>query len=71
VPNWLDKAEYPTGIIQMRWYRATQHPDPTVMKVPFAEIRTHLPADTPVVDGADRAQRLRRRREGAQLRQLW
>jgi hypothetical protein len=71
VPNWLDKADCPWGIIQMRWYRASDYPDPTVTKVPFAEIRTHLPADTPTVDGAERAERLRRRREGAQLRQLW
>ncbi|MCU0275198.1 MAG: hypothetical protein MUE34_18390, partial [Acidimicrobiales bacterium] len=46
VPNWLDKADYPWGVIQMRWNRASDYPDPTMVKVPFAEIRQHLPADT-------------------------
>ncbi|ONH32621.1 DUF1214 domain-containing protein [Pseudofrankia asymbiotica] len=71
VPNWLDKADYPWGVIQLRWNRASDHPDPTVRKVPFAEIREHLPADTPQVTPAERAAQLRARREGAQLRRIW
>ncbi|MBV8348443.1 MAG: hypothetical protein JOZ49_13175, partial [Mycolicibacterium sp.] len=49
VPNWLDKGDYPWGIIQMRWNQSTDYPDPTIKKVPFTDIRDHLPADTPVV----------------------
>ena len=71
VPNWLDKAHYPWGIIQMRWNRASDHPDPTITKVPFTELRAHLPADTPVVDTEQRREQLRARRVGAQLRQVW
>ncbi|MBX6387766.1 MAG: DUF1214 domain-containing protein [Frankia sp.] len=71
IPNWLDKADYPWGVIQMRWNRASDHPDPTIRKVPFDEIRKHLPADTPVVTPQERAEQLRRRREGAQLRRIW
>jgi hypothetical protein len=71
VPNWLDKADYPWGIIQMRWNRASNYPDPTIKKVPFADIRAHLPADTPVVTPAEREVQLKVRREGAQLRRLW
>ncbi len=71
VPNWLDKGDYPWGMIQMRWNLASDYPDPTITKVPFAELRAHLPADTPVVTPADRAEHLRRRREGAQLRRIW
>jgi hypothetical protein len=71
VPNWLDKAHYPWGIIQLRWNKASDHPDPTVRKVPFSEIRKHLPADTPVVTPAERKEQLRIRREGAQMRILW
>jgi hypothetical protein len=71
VPNWLDKADYPWGIIQMRWNRASDFPDPVIKKVPFAEIRKHLPADTPVVSPEERRRLLRIRREGALLRQLW
>jgi hypothetical protein len=71
VPNWLDKADYPWGVIQMRWNRASDYPDPTMIKVPFAEIRQHLPADTPVVTPEQRREQLRARREAAQLRRIW
>jgi hypothetical protein len=71
VPNWLDKADYPWGVIQMRWNRASDYPDPTITKVPLADVRQHLPADTPVVTPAERQEQLRRRREGAQLRRIW
>jgi hypothetical protein len=71
VPNWLDKADYPWGVIQMRWNRASEYPDPTIKKVPVAEVRRHLPADTPVVTPAERQEQLRTRREGAQLRSIW
>jgi hypothetical protein len=71
VPNWLDKADHPWGIIQMRINQATSYPDPTIVKVPFADVRAHLPTDTPVVTADERAEQLRRRREGAQLRRIW
>jgi hypothetical protein len=71
VPNWLDKGDYPWGVIQMRWNHANEYPDPTIKKVPFAELREHLPADTPVVTPAEREEQLRIRREGAQLRRIW
>jgi hypothetical protein len=71
VPNWLDKADYPWGVIQMRWNHASDYPDPTMKKVPFAELRAHLPTDTPVVTAGEREEQLRRRREAAQLRRIW
>jgi uncharacterized protein DUF1214 len=71
VPNWLDKGDYPWGVIQMRWNRASDYPDPTIKKVLVAEVRDHLPADTPVVSPEQRRESLRARREGAQLRRIW
>ncbi len=71
VLNWLDKANYPWGVIQMRWNKASDHPDPTIQKVSFSEVRKHLPTDTPVVTKAQRKEQLRVRREGAQMRNLW
>jgi hypothetical protein len=71
VPNWLDKADYPWGIIQMRFFRADSYPTPTIVKVPFDEVRDHLPNDTPVVTPEERRAQLRARREAAQLRRLW
>jgi hypothetical protein len=71
VPNWLDKADFPWGIIQMRLNHASEFPEATVTKVAVAEVRRHLPDDTSVVTPAERRDRLRVRREGAQLRQIW
>jgi hypothetical protein len=71
VHNWLDKADFPWGIIQMRLYRASDFPEATVTRVPVAEVRKHLPADTALVTPAERAEQLRGRREGAQLRRIW
>jgi hypothetical protein len=55
----------------MRWNHATDYPDPTIKKVPFTDIRDHLPSDTPVVTPEQRKEQLRTRREGAQLRRIW
>jgi len=71
VPNWLDKADFPWGIIQMRFNRASDLPEATVTKVPVGAVREHLPEDTPVVTPLERAEQLRTRRAGAQLRRIW
>ncbi|MDT3439250.1 MULTISPECIES: DUF1214 domain-containing protein [unclassified Pseudofrankia] len=71
VHNWLDKADFPWGILQARFYRANEYPEATVTKVPVTDVRKHLPPDTAPVTPAERAQQLRIRREGAQLRRIW
>jgi len=71
VPNWLDKADYPWGVIQMRVNLASDFPEPSIAKVRFNDVGKHLPEDTPVVAPAERRERLRLRREGAQLRRIW
>ena len=69
--NWLDKADWPWGILQARFYRSNDFPEATVTKVPVADVMQHLPADTRVVTPAEREVQLRTRREGAQLRRIW
>jgi hypothetical protein len=71
VHNWLDKADNPWGIIQMRWNRPSDAPDPQVTRVKLADVLKHLPAGTKVLTPAERKAQLRARREGAQFRQLW
>jgi hypothetical protein len=71
VPNWLETAGEPWGIIQMRWNHASDHPEPRVTKVPFSSVRDHLPADTPIVSPAERKEALQRRWEEAQFRRWW
>lgn len=71
VPNWLDKASNPCGIIQYRLNRADEIPEPTMVRVPLSEVRNHLPADTPVVSPEQRRESLLRRAEAAQMRIYW
>ena len=71
VHNWLDKADFPWGILQARFYRANHYPDATVTRIPVTDVLKHLPPDTALVTPAERAQQLRIRREGAQLRRIW
>lgn len=69
--NWLDKAGYPWGIIQMRLYQANEHPETTVTKVKVDDVARYLPPKTRFVSPAERAAQLAARREAAQLRQIW
>jgi hypothetical protein len=71
VINWLDKADNAWGIIQMRFNKASDSPVPTAIKCKVADVRRHLPADTPVIDAEQRRKLLAERREGAQLRRFW
>ena len=71
VPNWLDTGGEAWGIIQMRWNRCADAPEPVVRKVALKDVRKSMPADTPVITPAQRKEELRARREAAQLRQLW
>ena len=71
VHNWLDKADWPWGILQARFYRANEYPEATVTKVPVSDVLQHLPAGTSVLSGEERAEQLRHRRIGAQFRRIW
>ena len=71
VHNWLDKADWPWGILQARFYRADEYPEATVTRVPVADVLDHLPSGTRKVSPDERVAQLRHRREGAQLRHIW
>jgi len=71
VPNWLDTAGYKQGTIYGRWYDCDSCPTPTLKRVKFAELRDHLPADTPVVTPEERARELADRVRGCQRRRRW
>lgn len=71
VPNWLDTAGHPLGVIQGRWTGCNSHPVPSTQKVPVAEVRAHLPAGTPVVTAAKREQLIRDRRAAFLQRVRW
>jgi hypothetical protein len=64
VPNWIDTTGHPEGIMAPRWaYSETppaeQWPVVTAKKVPFSEIRRHLPAATRSISPAERREQIR------------
>ncbi len=71
VPNWLDPAGFKEGTIFGRWYGCDSSPTPTIKRVPLAQLREHLPADTPVVTPEERAEELRQRVLACQRRRRW
>ncbi len=71
VPNWLDPAGYREGGIYGRWFDCDTNPTPIIKRVPLAELRNHLPADTPVVTPEQRKEELRRRVRACQRRRRW
>jgi len=71
VPNWLDTGGYQRGAIQVRWNNCSAAPNPVATKVKLADLRRHIPADTPVVSPAERETVLRERRWAAQMRRRW
>ena len=71
VPNWLDTAGYPKGLIQGRWADCDASPTPMVRKVALADVRKLLPPETPVVSTEQRDRLIRDRRMSLQERPLW
>lgn len=59
VANWIDAQQPGMGLAQWRYYRTDECVLPTVRKVPLARLREELPADTRLVDPAQRAADLR------------
>jgi hypothetical protein len=71
VPNWLDTGGFTEGTIFGRWLQCSSAPLPTLKRIKLAELRSHLPTDTPEVSAAQRLEQLRARRLGAQMRRRW
>jgi hypothetical protein len=61
VANWLDPAGWPVGIILLRWYRPQIEQKVITSKVPFADLRRHLPKETAEVSPTERSQEIARR----------
>ncbi len=73
VPNWLDTSGHEEGFLSPRWaYSETPPPDqwPTIAakKVPFDEIRAHLPETTGSVSPEERREQIRVRQQHVQKR---
>lgn len=68
VPNWLDTAGHRQGSIAARFLLADAAPVPSLRAVPFADLRAHLPPETPQIDPVARAPILARRRRAVMRR---
>ena len=62
---------YKRGIIQGRWHKCSSYPQPMCKVVKIADVRKHLPADTPLMSAEQRDAAIRVQRKGAQLRRRW
>ena len=71
VPNWLDTAGHPQGLIQGRWFECDSPPLPSVRKVTLADLLEHLPAETQTISPDEREWLIRERRAALQQRPLW
>jgi Protein of unknown function (DUF1214) len=71
VPNWLDNAGYARGAMVLRWMYCSAQPVPDATLIKVADIRRHIPADTPSVTAEQREQAIRVRRRAAQMRKRW
>ena len=71
VSNWLETAGRTQGVVQGRWYKASGAPVPSLKRVKLADVRNHLPADTPVFGEPQRREQLLERWRGAQIRRKW
>lgn len=67
-PNWLDTAGFKQGTIYGRWYGCSSEPVPTLTRVKLADLRGHMPVDTPIVTPEQRAEELRSRVRACQRR---
>jgi hypothetical protein len=71
VPNWLDTAGHPQGLIQGRWFGCDTTPIPSVQKVALADVSKFLPPETPKISPEDRERVIRERRMAFHERPLW
>ncbi|HEX6312916.1 MAG TPA: DUF1214 domain-containing protein [Acidimicrobiia bacterium] len=61
VPNWLDTEHRREGLVSYRWVFSATAPAPASRVVPVADVRAHLPADTPAWTGDQRRDQIARR----------
>jgi hypothetical protein len=68
VPNWLDTEAHAQGLIVYRFIKAENPPLARVDVVPFSEVGSRLPADTPVVTTEQRRAAISKRQRHVQHR---
>jgi hypothetical protein len=65
VPNWLDAAGNPEGLLLLRWQGVGElgpEHQPTIELVPIGDVRARFPGDAPRIGAATRAEQITRRK---------
>jgi hypothetical protein len=75
VANWLDTVGLGRGLVMLRYDGVSADgiapsDRPTARRIPFSDVHLELPADAPCVTPAQRADAIRARRRGIQLRNV-
>ncbi|MEM8497165.1 MAG: hypothetical protein AAF542_04020 [Pseudomonadota bacterium] len=68
VANWLDAGGREIGLISGRYFQSENAPVPKLTRVPFAELMTCLPKDTPRITKMQRAENISERWRSAHRR---
>ena len=71
VPNWLDTTGHEFGALQFRWTGTPAAPDVSVRVVARPALDDALPPSSPRVTPEQRAEAIRTRQAGVQLRTKW
>lgn len=69
--NWLDTGDNRFGMLIGRWYRCSSHPTPSVRVMKLADVDAYLGDNTPRITPEGRAEQMRERLIGTQLRRKW
>lgn len=69
--NWLDTGGSGYGMLIGRWYRCSSTPTPQIARMKLDQVAGHLGAGSPRATAEERAQQLRSRLIGNQMRRKW
>jgi hypothetical protein len=68
VQNWIDTEGRSYASLTYRWIWTEDQPAPTTTLIPFADVRKHLPPETPAFGAEARREQIRVRREHIERR---
>jgi hypothetical protein len=71
IHNWLDTTGHSFGVLQCRWLGGTEMPQVSLTPVPRTELDALVPRTLTRVTREVRAEQIRERQRGAQLRSYW
>jgi hypothetical protein len=71
IHNWLDTTGHRLGVLQFRWLGGAAMPEVTLTPVPATELDAFVPTNLARVSAERRAEQVRQRQRGAQLRTYW